>query len=129
MKTVYLCGGIMNLSTNEQKDWRENAKEQLIRFNKLDPMRNNFRDLEQEHRNEIIGFCKKDIIDSDILLVNATKPSWGTAMEIMFAFERNKIIVAFTGNDFEKTSPWVIFHSTRICKTLEEALEYINRHF
>ena len=126
MKTIYLGGGIMNLTTNEANEWRIEATKKLIfNFNILNPMRRNFRDSEFQSQNEIVQLDKNDIVNSDILLVNGTKPSWGTAMEMLFAFERHKIIVVFTGDDFGKTSPWVAFHATRVTKTLEEAIEYI----
>lgn len=127
-KTIYLGGGIMDLSVNESNGWRINATKQLEKeFNILNPMRRNFRDCEFQSQNEIVQLDKNDIINSDILLVNGTKPSWGTAMEVLFAFEKHKIIVTFTGDSFGKTSPWVVFHSTRITKTLNEAIQYIKK--
>lgn len=130
MKTIYLCGGIKDLSIKDQIEWRDKSRDQLWpRFNILNPMRRNFRDDEFQSQNEIVSLDKKDIIESDILLVNATKPSWGTAMEIMFAFARHKIIITFTGDDYKNASPWVAFHSTRVCKTLDEAIKYIKNNF
>ena len=130
MKTIYLCGGMKDLSIEEKTEWRDIAiKELSIKFKIFNPMRRNFRDTEFQSQNEIVSLDKKDVIESDILLVNATKPSWGTAMEIMFAFIRHKIIIAFTGSEYKKTSPWVAFHSTRVCETLEESIKYIKRNF
>ena len=124
---IYLCGGIQDLSTAEQTEWRNIATTRLGHlFGIFNPMRRNFRDTELESRNEIVNLDKKDIIDSDILLVNATKPSWGTAMEILFANEHNKIVIAFTGKNYKYTSPWVAYHCTRIVKNLDQAIEYIN---
>ena len=128
-KVIYLCGGIKDLSVEQQTVWRNKATEELSNFKTLDPMRRNFRDSEFQSQNEIVSLDKKDIIECDILLVNATKPSWVTAIEIMFGLDRHKIIVAFTGDNYQKVSPWVAFHSTRVCKTLEEAIAYIKQHF
>ena len=50
-------------------------------------------------------------------------------MEILFAFQKHKIIVAFTGKDYKETSPWVAFHGTRICETMDEAIKYIKNNF
>lgn len=130
MKKVYLCGGIKDLSIAEACNWRDKATKDLsdnlgCNFLTLNPMRRNFRDCEFQSQNEIVQLDKNDIIAADIILVNATKPSWGTAMEVLFAFERNKIIVAFTGTDFKETSPWLAFHATRVCKTYDEAISYI----
>jgi len=129
-KTIYLAGGIKDLSLKEQTEWRNETIKQLYpRFNILNPMRRNFRNNEFQSQNEIVSLDKDDIIKSDILLVNGTKPSWGTAMEIMFAFIKHKIIITFTGKKFKETSPWVAFHSTRICETMDEAIKYIQNNF
>jgi len=126
MKKIYLCGKIQDLTTEQANNWREIVINKLNgKYICLNPMRRNFRDCEFQSQNEIVQLDKNDIINSDVILVNATKPSWGTAMEILFAFERHKIIIAFTGGSYKQTSPWVAFHSTRICKTMDEALEYI----
>jgi hypothetical protein len=153
MIKVYLCGGIKDLTTEESSEWRNLAIDELTTklgqnvkietdgsrtyspiitngFICLDPMRRNFRTTEWQSQNEIVSLDKKDIIDADILLVNATKPSWGTAMEVLFAFERHKIIVSFTGTDNkEDWNPWLGFHSTRLTKTLDEAINYIKKQF
>lgn len=126
---IYLCGGIKDLNVEDQTVWRDKAVEELDEFKIFNPMRRNFRNCEFQSQNEIVSLDKKDIIDCDILLVNATKPSWGTAMEIMFGFDRHKIIVAFTGKTYTEVSPWVAFHATRICETLEEAIAYIKKNF
>lgn len=131
MKTIYLCGGIKDLSIEEQTGWRDKATSILYpRFEILNPMRRNFRDDEFQSQNEIVRLDKADIIESDILLVNATKPSWGTAMEILFASDKYKAVVTFTGKKFDKKiNPWIAFHSTRVCKTMDEAIKYIKVNF
>jgi hypothetical protein len=154
MKKVYLCGGIKDVSREEASEWRTKAVNELeyqgnttilkilggpdvtrnidsiTNFKCLNPMRRNFRSNEWQSQNEIVTLDKKDIIECDILLVNATKPSWGTAMEVLFGFEKHKVIVAFTGSDNEKDwNPWLGFHATKLTKTLDEALDYIKKNF
>jgi hypothetical protein len=58
-----------------------------------------------------------------VLLVNATTPSYGTNMEILFAYENHKKIIAYTKQPLEKTSPWLMEHSTMIVTTLKEAIK------
>ena len=129
-KTIYLCGGIADLSSKEQNNWRDKANKELYpRYKILNPMRRNFRDDEFQSQNEIVSLDKSDVIEADLLLVNGTKPSWGTAMEVMFAYSHHKVIVAFTGDKYMKSNPWLAFHSTRVTETLNEALEYIKKHF
>jgi len=128
MKKIYLCGGIKDLTDTEAGAWREKATLKLMsdRFKVLNPMRRNFRDIEFQSQNEIVQLDKNDIINNDVLLVDGTKSgSWGTAMEVLFAYEHHKVVVVFTEGDFSKTSPWLSFHATRICKTMDEAILYI----
>ena len=151
MKKVYLGGGIKDVSREEASEWRTHATEELelqsntlilktfditgkidliTNFKCLNPMRRNFRSNEWSSQNEIVTLDKKDIIEADILLVNATKPSWGTAMEVLFGFEQHKIIVCFTGSDNEKDwNPWLGYHCTKLTKTLDEAITYIKKNF
>jgi nucleoside 2-deoxyribosyltransferase len=93
---IYLAGGINGLSDSDCKDWREYVKQQFPKATLIDPMRRDYRGREDECYEEIIDGDKRDIDHADIILVNASKPSWGTAMEIMYAYMRSsKMIVAF----------------------------------
>lgn len=121
--TVYLCGGINGLSDSECRDWREVAKE-LLKADTLDPMRRDYRGKEDESVNEIVRGDLDDIGASSYVLVNATRPSWGTAMEIVYAYQRRKPIVAFVGDG--RVSPWLRYHCGLIVQTVEEAVAHIN---
>lgn len=131
MKTVYLSGGIQQFHTKlEATYWRKIATLNLEKeFLILNPMRRIFSDKDVQSHNEIVNFDKHDIQQSDIILVNCTKPSWGTAMEIMYAYTLNKFIVSFTGTPFKQVTPWIVVHSTRVCRDLGEAIKYIKKHF
>lgn len=123
MSITYLCGGINGLSDDECKNWREVAKTEL-KTDKLDPMRNDWRGQEDEKFQSIVAADQQDIRDCDFVLVNATRPSWGTAMEIVYAFILHKPIVAFT--EGARVSPWLRFHCREIFPSAEEAAAYIN---
>lgn len=92
---VYLCGGINGLGDAACKDWRQVAHAALAGNRILDPMARDYRGREDECVDEIVEGDKSDIVASNIILVNASRPSWGTAMEIMFAWFLHKRIVAF----------------------------------
>jgi hypothetical protein len=93
----------------------------------LDPMRRDYRGKEAESVHEIISGDIEDISASDILLVNATQPSWGTAMELFFASQRQgRLIVTVCPND--KPSPWLVGHSTYVVKTFEDAFKVLRRY-
>ncbi|MGI6456477.1 MAG: nucleoside 2-deoxyribosyltransferase [bacterium] len=130
-KTIYLCGPIMGEVAGQATEWREKAKELLKdHFILLDPMRRNFKDNEVDSANEIVEFDLQDIRDADIVLVNYSKPSVGTAMEVFYAsFTLGKFVIAFSPFPFAECNPWMVKFTTKILPTLEEATDYILRHF
>ena len=131
MKTIYLCGPIMDERAGVARNWRKTAVRQLGRsFHMLDPMRRNFKDREVDSANEIVEFDLQDIRSSDILLVNYNKASIGTAMEVFYASNNlGKFVVAFSPFDFKNCNPWMVRYCTKILPSLEAAMEYIRRHF
>ncbi len=122
---VYLCGGINGLSDADCKDWRVYAKKHLT-GETIDPMRRDYRGREAEHVNEIVNLDKIDVLECDIVLANASKPSWGTAMEILFAWMNGKPVVSVVPDG--PVSPWVKKHSTMVLQSLDEAINRINGH-
>jgi nucleoside 2-deoxyribosyltransferase len=130
-KRIYLCGPIMDCTATETKDWRTRAKERLAgRFILLDPMRRSFRDHEIDSANEIVEFDLQDIRDSDLLLVNYSKASVGTAMEVFYAsHDLGRFVIAFAPFSFKDCSPWMVRYCTRITPTLDAALDYVEKHF
>ncbi len=131
LKRIYLSGPIMDAKAQEGITWRKRAKERLSgRFVLLDPMRRNFRDREIDSANEIVEFDLQDVRDADILLVNYSKPSIGTAMEVFYAgFNLGKFIIAFSPFEYQDQSPWMVKYCTKILPDLEHAMNYIERHF
>lgn len=113
---IYLCGGINKLSDADCRDWREAAKTRLFPAHCIDPMRRDYRGKEAMSVKAIVAGDMADIRACDVVLANATRPSWGTAMEIRIAYELGKFIVAFGAG--EKPSPWLVHH----CQ-MEETLE------
>jgi nucleoside 2-deoxyribosyltransferase len=122
MKT-YLCGGINGMSDADCRDWREMAKS-IIKTDTLDPMRRDYRGQEDANVREIVRGDVRDIEASNYMLVNATRPSWGTAMEIVYAYQHGLGVVAFTGSG--PVSPWLRFH-THVVETMDDAIAVINK--
>lgn len=125
MKT-YLCGGINKLSDADCRDWREAAKEMMQPFQCIDPMRRDYRGKEAQSVKAIVAGDMADIRECDVVLVNASRPSWGTAMEIRIAHEMGKFVVAFGAG--EKPSPWLVHHC-QMEETLEAAVTCIRSWF
>ena len=131
MPKIYLCGPIMDESAGEARAWRRVAHQALDPdFIVLDPMRRNFKDREVDSANEIVEFDLQDVRSSDIVLVNYSKASIGTAMEVFYAsHDLGKFVVAFSPFSFKDCSPWMVRFCTKILPDLEMACSYIKDHF
>lgn len=123
-KIVYLCGAINGRTDEECKDWRSLIKS---KFNCLDPMMRDYRGMEELNYKEIVELDKKDIDNSSIILVNYIKPSVGTSMEILYAYERRKLIftVATKGTSI---SPWLRYHSNKFFENFNDAILEIQEY-
>ncbi len=121
----------MDEHAGEARAWREEAKRRLAdNFKLLDPMRRNFKDREVDSANEIVEFDLQDIRDADIVLVNYSKSSVGTSMEVFYAsHDLQKFVVAFSPFSFQESSPWMVRFCTKILPNLENACQYIEDHF
>jgi nucleoside 2-deoxyribosyltransferase len=116
---VYLCGPINGRSDDDCKTWREAAKAVLP--DTLDPMRRDYRGKESEAWREIVELDKIDVASCDALLVYFDRPSVGTSMEMLYAWERGKRIV-LVNRSAAQLSPWLVYHSHKVCASLDEAL-------
>lgn len=119
---VYLCGPINGCTDDECMNWREEAKRRLK--NTIDPMERDYRGLESECVDEIVELDKQDIDNSDILLVNYVKPSVGTSMEILYAWERGKRIYVVAPKGVT-ISPWLAYHSHLIFNRFEDFYSFL----
>jgi nucleoside 2-deoxyribosyltransferase len=122
MKKVYLAGPIHGRSDIECKAWRNEAAAILgiHDISCLDPMQHDYRGLEDESAEQLVEEDERMIDEADVVLVNANEPSWGTAMEVFYAKNLGKEVVAFT--NAETVSPWLRVHTTVIFGTLAQAL-------
>lgn len=137
--TCYLAGPINGRSDVDCKNWRAYAAERL-HCKTYDPMVRDYRGREMEPgiATEIVELDKQDIDRCQFLLVYFDKPSVGTAMEVLYAWERRKEIVVVdaqpTELEFETwkpkprkpLSPWLVYHSTFQCDSLDAAIDLIN---
>lgn len=91
------------------REWRECAKSLLAgRYRLLDPMRRKFVDREVDSANEIVEFDLLDVRNADIILVNYSRPSIGTSMEVFYASHvLGKFVVAFSPYEYRECSPWM----------------------
>lgn len=119
---IYLAGPMDNCTEDEAKIWR-NYCAARIDGECLDPTR---RGLHVLQINDIVELDKQDIDDSDVVLANCWRPNMvGTHFELMYAWDRDKEIVVVAPL-INVLSPWIKYHSHKLCTTLTEACDYIN---
>ncbi len=123
---IFLSGPIYQCRDEDCMDWRRRAAGILSDFECIDPMERDYRGQTALLYSQIVEEDKKLISTCHALLVNFTGPSVGTAMEMLYAWERNIHVVTVT-SDFQ--NPWLIYHSHRLSKTLEEATSYLQKRF
>ena len=121
---IYLAGPIFQSEDSECINWREEAKKLLNGHEIIDPMERDYRGVTYENYEKIVEEDKALIDSCDILLVNHIKPSVGTSMEILYAWERRKKILIISGSD--ELSPWLIYHSHKIFRSLEDVIYYVS---
>lgn len=119
MKTAYLCGPINGCTDEECNDWRAKFKT-LWAGETLDPMRRDYRGKEDESVDEIVELDKIDVTNSDVIVVSYDKPSVGTSMEVLYAWERGKPVIVVASKD-ARISPWLRYHSHKIVHSYEAA--------
>lgn len=117
---IYLAGPINGCTDAEANDWRSWVKANYDGPT-LDPMRRDYRGREDEAVDEIVELDKKDIEDCGVFLANCPQPSYGTAMEIIYAWEARKPVVVVHPAD-KPVSPWVRYHADAVVHTLSDAL-------
>jgi nucleoside 2-deoxyribosyltransferase len=121
---VYLAGPIFQCTDAEASDWRKDVELKLgPAFICLDPMARDYRGREAECVKEIVEGDKADIDAADVLLVNHVKPSVGTSMEILYAFERGKPVVIVAALP---ASPWLHYHARALVPTIDEAVAFVH---
>lgn len=119
MRTVYLAGPIFGEADDDCIRWRQEATFRLPGWRVLNPMDRDYRGQEAKGWHMLVTLDLADIAESDVLLVNVERPSWGTAMEIREAFLRGKRVIGFGAPD--PVSPWLRFHA-ELFPTLTEAI-------
>jgi len=122
---VYLCGPINGCTDEQCKDWREMAKARLP--DTLDPMRRDYRGREDECVDEIVDGDIEDVEASDIILVNCSGPSWGTAMEIWHAHLRDIPVIVVHPPEMKK-SPWLRRATAKFFLSFDDAFGWIEEH-
>lgn len=133
MKTysVYLAGGMSDLSWEEQTIWRELAEDILNRHDgykyKLEIINpTNFYNLKNRGYDTELEVMKYDlrlVKSSNLILVNYNNPkSIATAQELAMAYDRDIPIIGITT---EELHPWLYCMTDKMFDSVEKAVKYI----
>lgn len=130
-RSVYLAGPIENCTHEEMWDWRNKATAALSPIHCFNPCKRIFdfsNGLTDSISKQIVTLDKAEIAASDALLVGYNPPAagskmTGTTMEIIYAFERGKLVVVVSS--LPTVSPWVDYHSHIVVRELDEGIQYI----
>jgi nucleoside 2-deoxyribosyltransferase len=122
---IYLAGPINGRTDEECNGWRSEASSALAAagHETVDPMRRDYRGVEDTNVEAIVRGDLDDIASCDVVLVNANAASWGTAMELVYARQMGKTIVAFCSGP--RVSPWLRYQSHAVVGTQSQAIETI----
>ncbi len=124
---IYLAGPIFGTTEEDQK-WRQYVKKDLSArgYKVIDPLElRDYRGQEKEKAFEIVEKDLKDLKKSDILLIYAPKPSWGTAMEAVYAYLQSKQIITVAPE--KEISPWLKYHTDILVSSFEEMLKVLEK--
>lgn len=123
MLRVYLCGPINGCDDSECRDWRERFKKvKFIQW--IDPLDRDYRSIEDFHVDAIVQGDMNCIQACDVVLMNFTKPSVGSSMEVFFAHSIGKPVVVLHSAP-GRLSPWLQYHSEKVVFTEEAVLLWL----
>lgn len=129
IQKVYLGGPINGCTDEEASGWRDAVAAELeaAGIEVVDPMVRDYRGREMEPgiAEEIVLTDKDDIDSVDTVLINSPKPSYGTAMEMLYAWQNGKLVITVLPEE-GNPSPWVVFHSDIVCRG--SVLEAVRKH-
>lgn len=117
---VYLAGPINGCTDEEAHGWRDGFMASLPDLKFLDPMVRDYRGREDESVNEIVESDIEDINECDVFLAYCWQISWGTGMEVFYAYRTGKRVILVVPEG-ERISPWLRYHSHDIVPTLAVA--------
>lgn len=128
---IYLAGPIAGCRDSEARFWRNYVQRLMPNYTYLDPMRRDYRadDITPHIVREIVLMDIQDIEAADIVLVNFSKPSVGTSMEILHAHMRDTpVVVHLEGVMPHAVSPWLMHYATRMFTEWEDVADWIDTY-
>jgi len=114
---VYIAGAIREQAYREyvHNVYGDNQKLEL-----LDPIR-----IVKQEFPEVVEKDKMLIEESDILVAYVQEPSFGTVMEIIYAFEKGVPVYLINPNKKHMMNFWIRYHSTKFFETISDCFDEI----
>lgn len=126
IRKVYAAGPINGRTDEECIPWRKQLTADLapLGIKVLDPMDFDYRGHEGDHAAEIVERDKAAIDESDAIVVRFDRPSVGTSMEELYAWERNRLVVLWVTEDAPRpVSPWLLHHAHIVVHSPESLVQ------
>lgn len=116
---IYLSGRIIDNDKEATHGWRDKVVVELgDTYEYCDPSR---------HESDWKTLVERDIKwikDSDIIICNYWKIGCGSAMELVYAKQMNKLVLTVMPNPH----PWIEYHSNLTFGTLDELVSFVKRN-
>jgi nucleoside 2-deoxyribosyltransferase len=108
IKQVYLSGGIFEVE--DPGTWRDELSKALPaeHWQAVNPLDFDIRAMKP---TAIVRLDKSQILMCHALVARTHKPSWGTAMEILFAYQCQIPVICWVPDTASSYSPWLIAHA------------------
>ena len=122
---LYLAGPINDITGAEAAGWRDRVRQSLADLVDVsNPLDRDVPSARDDAFKNIVEGDKLELDASDVVLAYCSQPSYGTAMEILYCWERSIPILVVLPPD-QVVSPWVRYHATEIHNGLDSALESV----
>lgn len=125
-KRVYLAGPIANCDDEECADWR-NWATGVFHANGVEvenPMDRDMRGVKNFDIRALVEGDKAAIDRCSHILVHWSRIGAGSAMELIYGWERKKKIVIVNAA-WGPLSPWLRYHSHRVVDDLDEGIRFV----
>lgn len=129
VSSIYVTGSSFEpaalSSQTPEPDWRAFAVQKLQRYGLkvVNPLELSWYLNQADDAHEKQVRHALDLIDQcDALLANLERSSYGTAMEMFYAYQRGKMVTVVGQSPF---SPWVLANSQARFAQMEQALDYL----
>lgn len=106
----YLAGPINGTTDAEMRDWREDLKRRAPQIDWVDPTVRDYRGIEDVNVAALVEDDKADIDSCELVVAYCPRPSVGTSMEVLYAWQQGQTVLLLIPPD-APVSPWLRYHS------------------